>query len=45
MSAPIVGATRPHHLAQAADALTLRLTDEEVAALEAPYVNAGPSWF
>lgn len=45
VSAPIVGATRPHHLQQAVDALALKLTDEEAAALEAPYVNAGPSWF
>ena len=45
VSAPIVGATKPHHLAQAAEALGLRLSDEEAAALEKPYVNAGPSWF
>ncbi|WP_033282621.1 aldo/keto reductase [Streptomyces sp. NRRL F-525] len=45
VSAPIVGATQPHHLQQAVDALALRLSDEEAAALEAPYVNAGPSWF
>ncbi|MFJ4633155.1 aldo/keto reductase [Streptomyces sp. NPDC088847] len=45
VSAPIVGATRPHHLQQAVDALALQLSDEEAAALEAPYVNAGPSWF
>ncbi|MFD4874087.1 aldo/keto reductase [Streptomyces sp. NPDC058420] len=45
VSAPIVGATQPHHLQQAVDALALKLTDEEAAALEAPYVNAGPSWF
>jgi aryl-alcohol dehydrogenase-like predicted oxidoreductase len=42
--APIVGATKPQHLQQAVDALTLQLTDEEAAALEEPYVNAGPSW-
>ncbi|MER7183372.1 aldo/keto reductase [Streptomyces hyaluromycini] len=45
VSAPIVGATRPHHLQQAVDALALRLSDEEAAALEKPYTNAGPSWF
>ena len=45
VSAPIVGATEPHHLQQAADALDLRLTDEEAATLEEPYVNTGPSWF
>lgn len=30
---------------QAVGAMALRLSDEEAAALEAPYVNAGPSWF
>jgi aryl-alcohol dehydrogenase-like predicted oxidoreductase len=45
VSAPIVGATRPHHLAEAVDALGLVLTDEEVAALEAPYQQYGPSWY
>jgi aryl-alcohol dehydrogenase-like predicted oxidoreductase len=38
ITAPIVGATRPSHLEDAAAALSVRLTDEEVAALEAPYV-------
>ncbi|MFF9324542.1 aldo/keto reductase [Streptomyces sp. NPDC014776] len=45
VSAPIVGATKPHHLQQAAEALDLQLSDDEAATLEAPYVNAGPSWF
>ncbi|TDC65171.1 aldo/keto reductase [Streptomyces hainanensis] len=45
VSAPIVGATERHHLQQAAEALDLQLSDEEAATLEAPYVNAGPSWF
>ena len=45
VSAPIVGATRPHHLPQAVEALTLQLTDEEAETLETPYVNAGPSWY
>ncbi|MEU9413677.1 aldo/keto reductase, partial [Streptomyces sp. NPDC048281] len=45
VSAPIIGATKPHHLQQAAEALDLRLSDDEAATLEAPYVNAGPSWF
>ncbi|MGW1024242.1 aldo/keto reductase [Streptomyces sp. NPDC002577] len=45
VSAPIVGATKPHHLQQAVDALALQLSDEEVAALQAPYTNVGPSWF
>lgn len=37
VTAPIVGATKPNHLADALAALTLKLTPEEVAALEAPY--------
>ena len=35
--APIVGATKPHHLDSAIAALALSLSDEERAALEAPY--------
>jgi aryl-alcohol dehydrogenase-like predicted oxidoreductase len=38
VAAPIVGATKPHHLEEAVAALSLSLTAEEVAALEAPYV-------
>ena len=45
VSAPIVGATKPHHLQEAVDALDLDLTDDEVAGLEEPYVQAGPSWY
>jgi aryl-alcohol dehydrogenase-like predicted oxidoreductase len=45
VSAPIVGATKPHHLPEAAAALGLTLTDDEAATLEAPYNNQGPSWF
>lgn len=45
VSAPTVGATKPHHLPEAVAALDIELTDDEVAALEAPYVNAGQSWF
>jgi 1-deoxyxylulose-5-phosphate synthase len=37
VTAPIVGATKPHHLTDAVAALKLRLTPEETAALEAPY--------
>jgi aryl-alcohol dehydrogenase-like predicted oxidoreductase len=35
--APIVGATKPAHLDAALAALAVRLSDDEVAALEAPY--------
>ncbi|GAA2092114.1 hypothetical protein GCM10009841_00830 [Microlunatus panaciterrae] len=45
VSAPIVGATKPHHLADAAAALDVRLTDDEIAALEAPYVPQLPAGF
>jgi len=37
ITAPIVGATKLHHLQEAAAALSLRLTPPEVAALEEPY--------
>jgi 1-deoxyxylulose-5-phosphate synthase len=38
MTSPIVGATKPHHLDDAAAAVHLVLTAEEVASMEAPYV-------
>jgi aryl-alcohol dehydrogenase-like predicted oxidoreductase len=38
ITAPIVGASKPHHLDDAIAALSVTLTAEEVAALEAPYV-------
>jgi 1-deoxyxylulose-5-phosphate synthase len=43
--APIVGATKPHHLPEAIAALELELTDDEAAFLEKPYSNHGPSWY
>jgi 1-deoxyxylulose-5-phosphate synthase len=45
VSAPIVGPTRPGHLDDAAGALGLRLTDEEVQRLEAPYTPRTPTGF
>jgi 1-deoxyxylulose-5-phosphate synthase len=45
VSAPIVGATKPHHLPEAVAALDLTLTDEEITALEEHYTPHGPSWF
>ncbi len=45
VSAPIVGATKPHHLPEAIAALELKLTGNEVAMLEGPYSNHGPSWY
>ncbi|QDH23048.1 aldo/keto reductase [Saccharibacillus brassicae] len=38
VTAPIVGATKPHHLEDAAAALSITLTDEEIRRLEEPYV-------
>ncbi len=38
VSAPIVGAAKPQHLVDAAAALSLDLTAEEIASLETPYV-------
>ncbi len=38
VTAPIVGATKPGHVEDAIAALSVELSDEEVAALEAPYV-------
>jgi aryl-alcohol dehydrogenase-like predicted oxidoreductase len=38
VTAPIVGATKPEHVADAVAALELKLTPEEIAELEAPYV-------
>jgi aryl-alcohol dehydrogenase-like predicted oxidoreductase len=38
ITAPIVGASKPHHLDDAVAALSLKLAPEEIAALEQPYV-------
>lgn len=38
ITSPIIGASKPDHLTDAVAALSLKLTPEEVAALEAPYV-------
>ncbi len=38
ITAPIIGATKPHHLEDAAAALSVTLSAEEIASLEAPYV-------
>ena len=45
VSAPIVGATKPHHFADAAAALSVQLTDEEVAALEEHYTPRKPTYY
>ena len=38
VTSPIIGATKPHHLEDAVAALSIKLTPEEVARLEEPYV-------
>ncbi|MGO9380141.1 MAG: aldo/keto reductase [Dissulfurispiraceae bacterium] len=38
ITSPIIGATKPHHLSDAAAALSLRLTPQEIAFLEEPYI-------
>jgi 1-deoxyxylulose-5-phosphate synthase len=45
VSAPIVGATSPHHQPEAVAALDLTLAEDEAATLEAPYTSHGPSWY
>jgi aryl-alcohol dehydrogenase-like predicted oxidoreductase len=47
ITAPIVGATKPQHLQDAVAALDVKLTEDEVKALEAPYVPhpvSGIAW-
>lgn len=38
VTAPVVGATKPHHMEGAAKAVELQLTTDEIAYLEEPYV-------
>ncbi len=45
ITAPIIGASKMGHLEDAVAALSLKLTDEEVAALEAPYVPRSVAGF
>jgi len=45
VTAPIVGATKPHHLDDAVASLSLDLTPDELAALEAPYTPRNPEGF
>ncbi|MGA2436978.1 MAG: aldo/keto reductase [Acidobacteriaceae bacterium] len=44
ITTPIVGATKPHHLDDAVAAVSLKLTAEEIAALEEPYTPHPPAW-
>jgi 1-deoxyxylulose-5-phosphate synthase len=45
VTSPIVGASRPEHLKDAVAALSLKLSAEEIASLEKPYVPHGISGF
>jgi 1-deoxyxylulose-5-phosphate synthase len=45
VAAPIVGATKPHHLADAVAALDAPLTDDEIRSLEEPYTPRQPAGF
>jgi aryl-alcohol dehydrogenase-like predicted oxidoreductase len=45
VAAPIVGPTKPGHLADAAAALELRLTDDEIRSLEQPYTPRQPTGY
>jgi aryl-alcohol dehydrogenase-like predicted oxidoreductase len=38
ITAPIIGASKPQHLEDAANAVSLKLTEQEIATLEEPYV-------
>jgi aryl-alcohol dehydrogenase-like predicted oxidoreductase len=41
VTAPIVGATKPHHIDDAVAALDVELTGDEIARLEEPYEPHG----
>ncbi len=45
VDAPIIGATKDHHLTDAVAALDLALTDDEVTALEENYTPREPTYF
>jgi aryl-alcohol dehydrogenase-like predicted oxidoreductase len=45
VTAPIVGATKSHHLADAAASIDIHLTDDEISALEEPYTPREPAGF
>ena len=45
VSAPIVGATKTHHLTDAVAALDIKLTDDEIRRLEQPYTTQPAYWW
>jgi aryl-alcohol dehydrogenase-like predicted oxidoreductase len=38
ITSPIIGASKPHHLDDAVNAVNVKLDADDIAALEAPYV-------
>lgn len=45
VSGPVVGASKPRQLNDAVAALDLRLYDDEIRSLEAPYTSRVLTWF
>jgi len=45
VTAPIVGPTKPHHLADAVASLDIQLTEDEVRALQEPYTPREPTGY
>ncbi len=45
VSAPIVGATKPHHLADAVAAVDIVLSEDEISRLEHPYTTQPAYWW
>lgn len=45
VTAPLIGATKPHHLADAVAALDIQLSEDEVSALEAAYTPRLPTGY
>jgi aryl-alcohol dehydrogenase-like predicted oxidoreductase len=45
VDAPIVGATKVHHIDDAVAALDVHLTEDDIATLESPYVSRNPTFF
>ncbi len=44
ITAPIIGATKPHHIEDALKGLDVTLTSDEITELEAPYTPKFPVW-
>jgi 1-deoxyxylulose-5-phosphate synthase len=45
VSCPIVGATKPKHLDDAVAALDVKLTEDDITALEEPYTAQDNYWW